>query len=286
MDGDSKGLVAAAKQSKDVSKKLFETIESEAERLKQTSAETAKEIGKIIPTDLPKKAEQVKGELGELGSELQDVANTAKNTGSEIGNIIPKNASERAAALIKSLNETTEIIKSTGTSVVGTSDSFEKFGVDSVRSLNLLKANLATAKTKLEEFSKTNAAPESIVKAQQQIDALEKEVQQADLAFGAFKSELSLITPEVAKLDTELGKTNAELQKNEAFAKQASGEIQGLKTGYTALTSAMAALGIGASATEIARTADEFKVLEARIGLVTSKSQDPILRLQRNYLPE
>lgn len=272
MDGDSKGLVAAAKQSKDVSKKLFETIGSEAERLKQTSAETAKEIGKIIPTDLPKKAEQVKGELGELGSELQDVANTAKNTGSEIGNLIPKNASERAATLIKSLNETTEIIKSTGTSVVGASDKFEKFGVDSVRSLNLLKANLATAKTKLEEFSKTNAAPENIVKAQQQIDALEKEVQQADLAFGAFKSELSLITPEVAKLDTELGKTNAELQKNEAFAKQASGEIQGLKTGYTALTSAMAALGIGASATEISRTADEFKVLEARIGLVTSKS--------------
>ncbi|RGD93363.1 tape measure protein [Acinetobacter sp. SWAC57] len=77
MDGESKGLVAAAKQSEDVSKKLFETIESEAERLKQTSAETAKEIGKIIPTDLPKKAEQVKGELSELGSELQDVANNA-----------------------------------------------------------------------------------------------------------------------------------------------------------------------------------------------------------------
>ena len=272
MDGDSKGLVAAAKQSKDVSKKLFETIESEAERLKQTSAETAKEIGKIIPTDLPKKAEQVKGELGELGSELQDVANTAKNTGAEIGNIIPKNASERAATLIKSLNETTEIIKSTGTSVVGTSDSFEKFGVDSVRSLNLLKANLATAKTKLDEFSKTKATPEDIRNAQLQIDSLEKEVKQADQAFGAFKSELSLITPELSKLDAELGKTNAELQKNEALVRQVSGEIQGLKTGYTALTSAMATLGIGMSLMDIGRTADEFKVLEARIDLATYKS--------------
>lgn len=272
MDGDSKGLVAAAKQSKDVSKKLFETIGSEAERLKQTSAETAKEIGKIIPTDLPKKAEQVKGELGELGSELQDVANTAKNTGAEIGNIIPKNASERAATLIKSLNETTEIIKSTGTSVVGTSDSFEKFGVDSVRSLNLLKANLATAKTKLEEFSKTKATPEDIRIAQQQIDSLEREVKQADQAFSAFKSELSLITPELSKLDAELGKANAELQKNEALVRQVSGEIQGLKTGYTALTSAMATLGIGMSLMDIGRTADEFKVLEARIDLATSKS--------------
>ncbi len=80
--------------------------------------------------------------------------------------------------------------------------------------------------------------------------------------------EYTTAAVEVKKLDSELGKTNAELQKNETFAKQASGEIQGLKTGYTALTSAMAALGIGASATEIARTADEFKVLEARIGLV------------------
>ncbi|MEQ1156639.1 tape measure protein [Acinetobacter johnsonii] len=272
MDGDSKGLVAAAKQSKDVSKKLFETIGSEAERLKQTSAETAKEIGKIIPTDLPKKAEQVKGELGELGSELQDVANVAKNTGSELGNIIPKNASERAVTLIKSLNETTEIIKSTGTSVVGTSDSFEKFGVDSARSLNLLKANLATAKTKLEEFSKTKATPEDIRIAQQQIDSLERDVKQADQAFSTFKSELSLVTPELSKLDAELGKTNAELQKNEALVKQVSGEIQGLKTGYTALTSAMATLGIGMSLMDIGRTADEFKVLEARIDLATSKS--------------
>ncbi|RLL43005.1 tape measure domain-containing protein [Acinetobacter cumulans] len=272
MDGDSKGLVAAAKQSKDVSKKLFETIESEAERLKKTSAETAKEIGKIIPADLPKKADQAKGKFDELGSEFQDVASTAKDTGQEIGNIIPKNASERASALIKSLNETTEIIKSTGTGVIGASESFNKFSVDSVRSLNLLKANLATAKTKLEEFSKTNATPEDILKAQQQINALEKEVQQADQAFGAFKSELSLITPEATKLDAELGKTNAELQKSETLVKQASVEIQGLKTGYTALTSAMAALGVGVSAAEIGRTADEFKVLEARIGLATSKS--------------
>ncbi|RKG32981.1 tape measure protein [Acinetobacter tianfuensis] len=272
MDGDSKGLVAAAKQSKDVSKKLFETIESEAERLKKTSAETAKEIGKIIPADLPKKADQAKGKLDELGSEFQDVASTAKDTGQEIGNIIPKNASERASALIKSLNETTEIIKSTGTGVIGASESFNKFSVDSVRSLNLLKANLATAKTKLEEFSRTNATPEDIAKAQQQINALEKEVQQADQAFGAFKSELSLITPEATKLDAELGKTNAELQKSETLVKQASVEIQGLKTGYTALTSAMAALGVGVSAAEIGRTADEFKVLEARIGLATSKS--------------
>lgn len=77
---------------------------------------------------------------------------------------------------------------------------------------------------------------------------------------------------EVKKLDSELANTNVELSKTNAVSNEATKGIEGLKTGYTALTSAMAALGIGASATEIARTADEFKVLEARIGLVTSKS--------------
>lgn len=77
---------------------------------------------------------------------------------------------------------------------------------------------------------------------------------------------------EVKKLDSELANTNVELSKTNAVSNEATKGIKDLKTGYTALTSAMAALGIGASATEIARTADEFKVLEARIGLVTSKS--------------
>lgn len=77
---------------------------------------------------------------------------------------------------------------------------------------------------------------------------------------------------EVKKLDSELANTNIELSKTNAVSNEATKGIKGLKTGYTALTSAMAALGIGASATEISRTADEFKVLEARIGLVTSKS--------------
>ena len=75
---------------------------------------------------------------------------------------------------------------------------------------------------------------------------------------------------EVKKLDSELANTNVELSKTNAVSNEATKGIKGLKTGYTALTSAMAALGIGASATVIARTADEIKVLEARIGLATS----------------
>ncbi|TCB71767.1 tape measure domain-containing protein [Acinetobacter sp. ANC 4216] len=188
-----------------------------------------------------------------------------------IDGIIPKNANERAIKLTESLNAITESLKSTDFAADGAIDGFKKLGVDSVRSLNILKANLATSKTKLEEFSKTNATPEDIRNAQQQVDALEKEVLQADKAFIAFKSELSLINPEVAKLDAELGKANAELQQTESFTQRASGEIQGLKTGFTALTSALAALGIGTSAMEIAQTADEYKNLSGRISIAVGE---------------
>ena len=272
MDADTKGFDSGTKASKAKWEAFISTLKKESDDLKATSTEASKAIGNIIPADLPKKADQAKGKLDELGSELQDVASTAKDTSQEIGNIIPKNASERASALIKSLNETTGIIKSTGTGVIGASESFNKFGVDSVRSLNLLKANLSTAKTKLEEFSKTNATPEDILKAQQQINALEKEVQQADQAFGAFKTELNLITPEIQKVNQGLNTTGTELSDLEGFANKASGEIQGLKTGYTALTSAMAALGIGVTGKELAETADAFKSLEARISLSVGAS--------------
>lgn len=191
-----------------------------------------------------------------------------------IDGIIPKNANERAIKLTESLNTITESLKSTDIAADGVIAGFKKLGVDSVRSLNILKANLATSKTKLEEFSKTNATPEDIRNAQQQVDALEKEVLQADKAFIAFKSELSLINPEVAQLDVGLGKANTELQQTESFTQRASSEIQGLKTGFTALSGALAALGIGTSAMEIAQTADEYKNLSGRLTIAIGAHGD------------
>jgi len=232
LDADNKGLVSTAKNSETVMKAVFDSIKSESDKLKQAAESASKEIG----------------------------------------NIIPKNASERATALIKSLNETTEIIKGTGAGVANASESFSRFGVDSVRSLNLLKANLSTAKTKLEEFSKTNATPEDILNAQQQIDSLEKEVQQADRAFNAFKSELSLISPEIKKVNGDLNSTEKELNGIEGLGRKASDEIGSLKNSFSILTGVLASLGIGVTARELLETADAVKSLEARIGLAVGTS--------------
>lgn len=61
--------------------------------------------------------------------------------------------------------------------------------------------------------------------------------------------------------------TNVELSKTNAVDEATKG-IEGLKTGYIAPTSAMAALGIGVTASELANQADAYKNLTARIQIV------------------
>lgn len=73
------------------------------------------------------------------------------------------------------------------------------------------------------------------------------------------------VAGEVKKLDSELGQTNTELKETGVNAKSVSAELGGLKTGFNAITGALAALGIGATAQEIAQTADEYKNLSGRI---------------------
>ena len=76
---------------------------------------------------------------------------------------------------------------------------------------------------------------------------------------------------EVKKLDSELANTNVELSKTNAVSNEATKGIKGLKTGYTALTSAMAALGIGVTASELANQADAYKNLTARIQIAVGE---------------
>ena len=76
---------------------------------------------------------------------------------------------------------------------------------------------------------------------------------------------------EVKKLDSELANTNVELSKTNAVSNEATKGIEGLKTGYTALTSAMAALGIGVTASELANQADAYKNLTARIQIAVGE---------------
>ncbi|MCL6243366.1 tape measure protein [Acinetobacter sp. ANC 7200] len=150
LDGDSKGLVSAAKQSEDVTKKLFDSIKSESEKIKQTSEAAS----------------------------------------SQVGNIIPKGTTELADKLTQSLTAATGIIQDAGDNAKSTAGNFTDFGNKAEKALGQLKSDLTEAKRNLEAFSKTNASPADIEVAQRQVDQLEKEVQQADQAFNDFHAEV------------------------------------------------------------------------------------------------
>ncbi|MDH1408017.1 tape measure protein [Acinetobacter johnsonii] len=162
MDGDSKGLVAAAKQSEAVTKKVFDSIKAEADQLKQASTDTAKALGSIVP---------------EKSKELAD-------------------------GLTKSLSGATQIIRDAGDNAKSAASNFTDFGNKSVKALAFLKSDLEKAKSRLEAFSKTKATPVDIEIAQKQVDQLEKEVQQAESAFIDFHTEVGKANNSLKHTDT------------------------------------------------------------------------------------
>ena len=162
MDGDSKGLVTAAKQSESVTKKVFETIKTEADQLKQTSAATAIALGSIVP----------------------------------------EKSKELAEGLTKSLSGATQIIRDAGDNAKSAATNFTDFGNKSVKALAFLKSDLEKAKIRLEAFSKTKATPADIEIAQKEVDQLEREVQQAESAFIDFHTEVGKANNSLKNTDT------------------------------------------------------------------------------------
>ncbi|MDH1727551.1 tape measure protein [Acinetobacter johnsonii] len=179
MDGDSKGLIAAAKQSESVTKKVFESIKTEADQLKQSSAAAALALG----------------------------------------NIVPEKSKELADGLTKSLSGATQIIRDAGDNAKSAASNFTDFGNKSVKALAFLKSDLEKAKIRLEAFSKTKATPADIEIAQKQVDQLENEVQQAESAFIDFHTEVgkansSLNSTETAAQAAQSGLNSAKFAAN------------------------------------------------------------------------
>lgn len=162
LDGDSKGLVAAAKQSESTVKAVFNAIKSESDKLKQATESVSKEIG----------------------------------------NIVPKGTSELADKLTQSLSAATGIIKNAGDNAKSTAGNFTDFGNKAEKALSQLNTDLTHAKQKIQEFASTNASPADIEKAKAQVDQLEKEVQQADQAFNNFHAEVGKANTKLNETDS------------------------------------------------------------------------------------
>lgn len=89
---------------------------------------------------------------------------------------------------VKNFVKATQIIDGTGDKAGEAANNFKDFGNKSSKAVDQLNADLVQAKQKLEQFSKTKVTPEDIANAQVKVDALEKEVEQANQAFAGFKT--------------------------------------------------------------------------------------------------
>ncbi len=159
MDADSKGFVSGVKQSESVAKSVFEAIKTESDKLKQSSAEAAKELGNIIPSDTKQKVGQLVGEL----------------------------------------HNATKALDSLGDDATVSASSLKQIGDYGSAALNSLQNDLKQAKLHLNYLSATNATPADIENAQREVKELETGVKQVKTAFDAYKVSADTATAASAK---------------------------------------------------------------------------------------
>jgi len=195
-----------------------------------------------------------------IKSESDKLKQAAESASKEIGNIVPKGTNELADKLTQSLTAATGIIKDAGDNAQSTANNFTDFGNKSHKALDQLKSDLALAKQNLESFSKTNASPADIEKAKLQVDQLEKEVEQADQAFNGFQQEVD--------------QANTSLKNTSSAGQTAQKGLDTAKFAVNALVGAMAVLGVGLGVNELAKAADSYTNLSARINIATKDGGD------------
>ncbi|WP_257224268.1 tape measure protein [Acinetobacter sp. YH16042] len=328
LDGDSKGLVAAAKQSEDVTKKVFETIRTEAKNVQVDALvgelnKATKEISNLGDKstvsasqlrDMSMQSQQMIGalntELVGAQAELVELSQT-KATPSDIQNAVNRVADLKASiqsveaafgiyeatatdamlgvdkAASKTISEVqkftsvdltnivseaqsaTRAIDSMGDGAVVSTKEVERIGQLGATAIDALQKELTAANVAWKALadSSDDVSLEELTSAKTKVSALEQALELAETSMHEFSQASQQAIPVVDNLDQSLGKANQELNETETASQRVSNEIQGLKTGFTALTGALATLGIGTSAMEIAQTADEYKNLSGRINI-------------------
>ncbi len=213
MEADTKNYVSNIKDSESVTKALYAAIKQESEKLKAASEQAAQEVGKIVPDDLQKKADQAKGKLsevsqaaGELGNQanqaaakvdglendLSAVANEAKQAGAILNTaipeeIIPSESTQKVSQLVTGLHSTTQALGEMGSDANISADNLKQLGDYGQQALAGLQNDLQQAKLHLNYLAATNATPEDIERAKAEVKNLETGVKQVKTAFDGFQ---------------------------------------------------------------------------------------------------
>ncbi len=208
MEADTKNYVSNIKESESVTKAIYAAIKQEAERLKAASVEAAQEVGKIVPDDLQKKADQAKGKLSEvsqaagelegqaiqaaskidgLGNELQDTAAKANKAGFEIGEAIPGDTIQLAEILGTKFFTAAKEIEALGDKSVISAGELRSMSSIGEQGINELNSALKAAQAELVRLQSTDGTLKDIGIAKQRVLSIEDAIKETSSAFNYYQ---------------------------------------------------------------------------------------------------
>lgn len=187
LDGDSKGLVSAAKQSESVTTKVFETIKAEADKLKVASVDAAKEIGNIIPDELNKNTKAAKDGLAALSSAAENAGETAKRAGFEIGEAIPGDAVQLAESLGNKFFIAAKEIEALGDKSTISAGELRAMSSAGEQGLNALNLALKASQAELVRLQSTDGTLKDIEIAKQRVFSIQDAINEASSAFNYYQ---------------------------------------------------------------------------------------------------
>lgn len=332
MDGDSKGLVAAAKQSESVTKKVFETIKSEAKKvqidglideLNQATKEIAglgdkSAVSASQIREMSMKSQQMVGALkselvgaqaelvrlsktkatpGELANATNLVAelkasilsveasfgafeSTAKDAMSGIDKATTKTIAEvqkftsvDLTGFISETQNASRAIESMGDGAVVSAKEVDRISIVGVAAIESLERELLSARNAWKALvdAGDSISLDELNAAKERVTNLERALELTEGSMNGFRSATQQAIPIVDNLENSLEGANTELHETSSASETVAHNVEGLRTGFSALTGALAALGIGVTAQEMAQTTDNYKNLIATLKIAVGE---------------
>lgn len=332
MDGDSKGLVAAAKQSETVTKKVFETIKTEAKKVQIDGLiselnQAAKEISELGDKsavsanqirEMSMKSQQMVGalkselvgaqaELVRLSqtnaapTELANAANlvaelkasilsveasfgafesTAKDAMSGVDKATTKTIAEvqkftsvDLTGFISETQNASRAIESMGDGAIVSAKEVDRISTIGVAAIESLERELLSARNAWKALvdAGDSISLDELNAAKERVTNLERALELTEGSMSGFKAATQQAIPIVDNLENSLDGTNTQLHETSRASETVAHNVEGLRTGFTALTGALAALGIGVTAQEMAQTVDSYKNLIATLKIAVGE---------------
>ncbi|MFG0589030.1 tape measure protein [Acinetobacter sp. YQ_14] len=245
-------------------------------QLSQAKA-SPQDIGEAISkiTDIKRAIRDVETAFGAYQTVAANAMTGVTKATSTTINEIQKFTSVDLNVVISEAQSATRAIESMGDGAVVSIKEVQRISHLGSTAIESLTRELNSAKKAWVDLSNSKGVDlEELTAAKERVQGLERALNLAETSMTEFKGATQQAIHVVDHLDQTLESTNQELKETESLSQKVSEELAGLKTGFNAVTGALAALGIGATAQEIAQTADEWSNLNARIKIAVGSHGD------------